>query len=347
MTSPEPRDSNAVRPWGQRSLVTRHRLIVLLAVLLAFACKGKQDDGTVHLNGRIEAATVDLAPKVAGRVSSVLVREGDRVRAGQILVRLDLGETTIAVQRDEAGVRAAQSREADLRAGSRGNEIELVEAEVGERRAALDLAAKEESRQEFLFSRKVGTRRDLDRARSELQRAQAALRAAQEKLALAREGARSGQTAAAGAESDRAEAALAQSRSLARENEIVAPADGVILHRLAEPGQLIGPGQAAVTMAFADRLYVRTFIPETKLGLVRMGMAARVTVDAFPGREFAARITEISPRAEFTPKAVETQEERVNLVYAAKADLDRGWAEPLVPGQPAEVMVSVDGEAKK
>ena len=95
-------------------------------------------------------------------------------------------------------------------------------------------------------------------------------------------------------------------------------------------------------MAFADRLYVRTFIPETRLGRVKMGSAAKVVVDAFPGREFPARITEISPEAEFTPKAVETSSERVNLVYAAKADLDGGWSEPLVPGQPAEVIVPAD-----
>jgi HlyD family secretion protein len=111
------------------------------------------------------------------------------------------------------------------------------------------------------------------------------------------------------------------------------------VHRLAEPGQVVGGGQPAITMAFADRLFVRTFIPETQLGQVKMGAAAKVTVDAFPGREFAAHITEISPEAEFTPKAVETSSERVNLVYAAKADLDRGWSEPLVPGQPAEVTV--------
>ena len=111
------------------------------------------------------------------------------------------------------------------------------------------------------------------------------------------------------------------------------------MHRLAEPGQLVSAGQPAVTMAFANRLYVRTFIPETQLGRVRMGMPARVTVDAFPGKEFPARITEIAPEAEFTPKAVETKAERVNLVYAAKADLDRGWSEPLVPGQPAELVV--------
>jgi len=114
----------------------------------------------------------------------------------------------------------------------------------------------------------------------------------------------------------------------------------VIIHRLAEPGQLVGAGQSAITFAFANRLFVRTFIPETKLGQVRMGTPAKVTVDAFPGREFPAHITEIAPEAEFTPKAVETKQERVNLVYAAKADLDRGWKEPLVPGQPAEVVVA-------
>jgi HlyD family secretion protein len=133
---------------------------------------------------------------------------------------------------------------------------------------------------------------------------------------------------------------------VALESEIRAPADGVVLHRLAEPGQLVGAGQAAITMAFADRLYVRTFIPETRLGRVKMGDAATVTVDAFPGREFPARITEISPQAEFTPKAVETASERVNLVYAAKADLDRGWSEPLVPGQPAEVTVAAPAGGK-
>jgi HlyD family secretion protein len=97
--------------------------------------------------------------------------------------------------------------------------------------------------------------------------------------------------------------------------------------------------RSANALAFANRLFVRTFIPEGQLGSVKNGAAATVTVAAFPGRTFAAHLTEISPDAEFTPKAVETRAERVNLVYAAKADLDRGWNEPLVPGQPAEVEV--------
>lgn len=313
--------------------------LLIVAAFLAAACNRNQDDTTVHLNGRIEAPTVDLGPKVPGRVAEVFVREGDRVKAGALLVRLDLGETSIAVEREQAGLRSAEARAQDLEEGSRESEISVVQAEVADRRAALALAQKEAERQRYLVEREVGTRQDHDRARTELERARAALTGAQERLELAREGTRRNQTAAAQADAQRAQAVLKQSVTVAREGEIRAPADGVIVHRLAEPGQLVGAGQPAVTMAFANRLYVRTFIPETKLGRVRMGTPATVTVDAYPGRRFPARISEISPEAEFTPKAVETKSERVNLVYAAKADLDRGWSEPLVPGQPAEVTV--------
>jgi HlyD family secretion protein len=314
--------------------------VILAASILIVGCRNTRDDESiVHLNGRIEAPTVDLGPKVPGRIVEVLVREGDRVKAGALLARLDLGETSIAVEREQAGVRSAQARAQDLEAGTRAAEITAIEAEVSDRRSAVSLAEKEAERQRFLLDRKVGTQRDFDRARTDLERARAALKGSDARLRVAREGSRVNQTAAAEAEADRAQAVLRQSVVVARENEIRAPADGVIVHRLAEPGQLVGAGQPAITMAFANRLYVRTFILETKLGRVKMGMAARVTVDAFPGREFAARITEISPDAEFTPKAVETKSERVNLVYGAKADLDRGWNEPLVPGQPAEVTV--------
>lgn len=317
----------------------RVTVTLIMATLLVTGCRKAADDGIIHLNGRIEAPMVDLGPKVPGRVVEVLVREGDRVKAGALLVRLDLGETSIAVEREQAGVRSAQARAEDLQAGTRGSEIDVIAAEVADRRAAVSLAEKETERQRFLLDRKVGTQRDYDRARTDLERARAALKGSQERLELAREGTRVKQTQAAQAETERAQAVLKQSVAIARENEIRAPADGIIVHRLAEPGQLVGAGQPAVTMAFANRLYVRTFIPETKLGRVKMGMPARVTVDAFPNREFPAHITEISPDAEFTPKAVETKSERVNLVYGAKADLDRGWNEPLVPGQPAEIAV--------
>jgi HlyD family secretion protein len=315
------------------------RFAVLAAAALAAACRNGGDPNVVVLSGRLEAPVVDLAPKVAGRVVEVKVREGDRVKAGDLIARLDLGETALAPERDARGLQSAEARFNDLRVGSRSAEIAQAEADLADKKAAVELARRELERQEALLSKKVGTQRDTDTARTTMERAVANAKMAADRLQLLHEGFRKGQTEQARVDVERARAVLKQSEAVAREAEIRAPADGVILHRMAEPGLLLGPGQPAVTLAFSNRLYVRTFIPETQLGRVRPGSPAEVTVDAFPGKTFPARVTEISPDAEFTPKPVDTPRERVNLVYAAKVDLDAGWNAPLVPGQPADVRV--------
>jgi HlyD family secretion protein len=322
-------------------------LLLLAVLVVSVGCGRKEDAGTVRLNGRLEAQMVDLAPKVSGRVLEVKVREGDRVKAGDLLVILDLGETAIAVERDRRALESSQARYSDLMAGSRTAEIRAAEEEVADRRAAVELAKPELERQEFLLSKKVGTPREVDVARANLERAQANLKMSEEKLRLAREGFRKFQTEQARFDVDRAKSVLAQSETVAKESEIRAPADGVILHRIAEPGLLLGPGQPALTLAFASRLYVRAFIPEKQLGRVRTGQPADVSVDSFKGKTFPAHVAEISPDAEFTPKPVDTPDERVNLVYAAKIDLDAGWSAPLVPGQPADVAVRVTEPAGK
>jgi HlyD family secretion protein len=315
------------------------RLSFLAIALLATACASETDPNTVRLNGRLESPLVDLAPKVAGRVVEVLVKEGDRVEAGDLLIRLDLGDTAIAVDRDRSGVASARARLGDLEVGNRRAEIAAVEAEVNDRQAAVDLAMREVARQEFLVAKEVGAGRDLERALTELDRATAALRISEERLKLAVDGFRRGQTEQARSEVDRALAELRQSETIARESEIRAPAAGIVLHRMAEPGQLLSAGQTGLTLAFADRLYVRTFVPEPSLGKVRQGQPATIVVDAYPGKQFQGVVTEISPDPEYTPKAVETRNERINLVYAAKVDLSEGWNAALVPGQPAEIAV--------
>src|SRR5512140_3227014 len=273
---------------------TRPVAVTFAALALAAAgCRAK-DDGSVRLNGRLEAPVVDLAPKVAGRVVEVKVREGDRVKAGDLIARLDLGETALAPERDARGLESAEARFTDLKVGSRSAEIAQAEADVADKKAAVELARRELERQEILLSKKVGTQRDTDTARTTMERAVANAKMASDRLQLLREGSRQFQTEQARADVSRARTVLKQSETVARESEIRAPADGVILHRMAEPGLVLGAGQPALTMAFTDRLYVRTFIPETKLGRVRAGSVARVTVDAFPGKSFPARVTEVS-----------------------------------------------------
>ncbi len=315
------------------------RLFVAALLASSIGCREAEDPNVIRLNGRIEATQVDLSPKVTGRVVAVEVREGDRVKTGDLLIRLDIGETLLSVDRSRAAVASAQSRLKDLEAGSRGAEIGAGEAEVTDRRAALAAAERELERQQFLLTRKVGTERDVDRARTEVDRTRAALASAENRLKVLREGARRWQVQQAEDEVARTRTELAQSKTVAAEAEIRAPADAIVVHRMVEPGQLLAPGQPGLTLAFTDRLYVRTFIPETRLGMVKQGQAAEVTVDAWRDRTFKARVAQIAVDAEFTPKAVETRAERVNLVYAAKIDLEGGWNVPLVPGQPAEVSI--------
>src|SRR5262249_15884938 len=194
--------------------------------------------------------------------------------------------------------------------GTRRQEIRAAEAEVADRQAAVALAQREVQRQEFLMSKNVGIERDYDRARTELDRAAAAARISEEKLALTIDGFRRWQTEQARSDVERAQSQLRQSETVARESEIRAPSAGVVLHRLVEPGQLLAAGRSGMTIAVTNRLYVRTFVPETKLGLVRHGQHATVLVDAFPDQTFGATVTEIAPDAEYTPKAVETKAER-------------------------------------
>jgi HlyD family secretion protein len=314
-------------------------LLACFVLAAALGCRARDEGSIVHLNGRIEAPLVDMGPKFSGRVVEVLVREGDRVKAGDLLARLDLGETALAVDRDREGVRSAEARYEDLASGSRRAEIAGAEADVRDKQAAAALARRELERQTMLLEHKVGTPRDQDRAKTDLERAESAVKASEEHLRLTVEGSRRNQTEQARFDAERAKVQLRQSETVAKEAEIRAPADAVVLHRIAEPGLLLSAGQPALTLAFADRLYVRTFVPETKLGKVRTGQKARVSVDAFPGKTFDAVVAEISPNAEFTPKAVETKTERINLVYSTKVDLVSGWKEPLVPGQPADVAI--------
>jgi HlyD family secretion protein len=319
--------------------MTRYLVPALAGALSLTACRPAVDPTLVRLNGRIEAAMVDLSPKVTGRVREVLVKEGDRVKAGDVLVRLDLGETGLTVTRDKSAVAAAQARVRDLEAGTRRSELAAAEADVNDRQAALELAKKELDRQRFMLERKVGTQRDVDRASTEVERTTAAVSAASNRLAALREGARRNQVQQARDEVARAETVLEQSQTVVNEGELRAPADTIVIHRFVEPGQLVTPGQPALTLAFLDRLYVRTFVPETVRGRVRPGVEADVVVDAYKGKTFKGRVAEIARDAEFTPKQVETRAERVNLVYAAKIDLVGGWNEPLDLGQPAEVLI--------
>ena len=232
--------------------MTAKGLIAFTFIVASIACGPKDEPTSVSLNGRLEAPLVDLAPKVSGRVIAVRVKEGDRVKAGDVLIELDLGDTALSVERDRHSVQSARARFQDLAVGSREAEIAAAVGEVDDRRAAVDLAERELERQTYLVSKEVGAPRDYDRAKTELDRAKASLKVAEERLSLTREGFRRWQTAQARSEVDRAETQLRQSEIVAREGSHVRIPEGVrgvnVRHRGEDvrAGTVVLPGGRAL-----------------------------------------------------------------------------------------------------
>lgn len=207
-------------------------------------------------------------------------------------------------------------------AGPRGEQVEAARAEVRQARDRLRLL-------------EVGPRPN------QVEAARAEVKAARDRLALLEAGPRPGQIEAALAQVAQAEAALAQARARLADTRIEAAMDGVVLRKNLEPGATAAPGAAVVTLVDPGSLWLRAYIPETDLGRVRLGQRARITVDAFPGQPFEGRVTEIASKAEFTPRNVQTQKERVSLVFRLKIGVSNPDGR-LKPGMPADAVIATD-----
>jgi HlyD family secretion protein len=344
----------------------------------------------ILVSGNLELTQVDLAFKTPGRLVELAVREGDWVKAGQVIARLDAAQLEQQRARDQAAVAAArsqleqlqtsieyqratidgevaarraelaqaQARLSELLAGSRQQEIAAARAAAADAKAWRDVAQLEWERAQTLFSREDISRSQYDQARTKLESTEAQLRAAQEKLALVQEGPRQEEIAAARAAVARAEAAVAtaeasrielrrkeQELSLRRaeiernraqaaiteaqiaDTVLVSPIDGVVLVKAAEAGEVIAAGTAIVSIGDLEHPWLRAYINEPDLGRIRLGDAVNLSTDSFPGKTYPGRITFIASEAEFTPKQIQTKEERVKLVYRIKVEVDNSHHE--------------------
>lgn len=308
------------------------RKLLFALPLLLLAC---HRDPRPLLNGRVEAYLTDLGPRVGGRLVELHAREGQRVKAGDLLARVAAEELDAAVLRDQAGLDSAEARRLELDRGTRSEQIAQGEARLRDAQAALRLAEENLGRTQNLVAGRVLSQAELDRATAERDRAAAAQNLQTKALAELRAGARLEQRQAGGAEARRARAVLHQSRVQAGFTEVRAPFDGVVTHRLREPGSVIGAGQPVLTLARLDQLWVRIYLSQPQQSLARLGSAVSVEVPG--GRILEATLDEVAAEAEFTPKMVESREERVNLVYPARVNLPLGWDKGLIPGQAVDV----------
>ena len=374
----------------------RFILFVLLLAGIGFAVSqviqresGEAKD-VIRISGNIEVTDADVSFKIPGRVLERLVSEGEMVREGQTVARLesrdlsddviireaevqrakaDLAELVAGSRPEEikeakAAVEKAQSDLDELLAGSRPEEIASAEAAVKQAQADMENLLLEMNRYKKLFDQGVISEEKYDRARADykmaleqvkqaeemlrlaregprkedIDQARAALREEREKFRLVNKGPRSERIDRARAQLARAEASLSLAKTKLSYADVVSPLTGVVISENIEAGEYVVPGTPIVTVGDLVNVWVRGYVDETDLGRVKVGLKARVTADTYPEKVYEGIVSFISSKAEFTPKSVQTQKERVKLVYRIKVDIHNPHME-LKPGMPVDVAI--------
>ena len=316
-------------------------LIVIIGVGIAgllyylFTREKEEETTFIKVSGNIEATEVDVGFKVSGRIVSRFFEEGDRVDQGKVLAKLDDEDLRNRLEVARATLMSAQARLSKLLAGSRPEEIRQAEASFHQ--AQFDLGNKQiqYERMKGLYERGVISKEAFDNAETSYKIAQAALQAAAENYQLVKEGPRKEDIEDARAQVDQARASVKLNETQLSYTTLYSPISGVVLVKSGEIGEVVNPGTSILTMADIQNVWLKAYIPETDLSKVKWGQEVIVTTDLRPQKKYRGRISFISSQAEFTPKQIQTEKERVTLVYRIKVDISNTDRE-LKPGMPAD-----------
>jgi HlyD family secretion protein len=318
---------------------------ILLIVIIAAAVAGlvyylltrnkEEEANFIKVSGNIEATEVDVGFKVSGRIVSRFYEEGDWVHQGKVLAKLDDEDLRNRLEVARATLMSAQARLGKLLAGSRPEEIRQAEANLHQ--AQFDLGNKQiqYERMKGLYGRGVISKEAFDNAETGFKVAQAAVQVATENYQLVKEGPRKEDIEDARAQLDQARASVKLNETQLSYTTLHSPISGVVLVKSGEVGEVVNPGTSILTIADVENVWLKAYIPETDLSRVKWGQDVIVTTDLRPQKKYRGRISFISSQAEFTPKQIQTEKERVTLVYRIKVDIPNKDRE-LKPGMPAD-----------
>jgi HlyD family secretion protein len=317
-----------------------------VALIGGAASCSRESSTQLTADGTIELTEVDVAPFVSGRVVSVRVEEGAVVQAGDTLVVLAQSTLPADIEQRRARVESAEARLRDLQAGARPAEIEKAEAELRSAAAEAERAERERIRLDALVAAGTISRSQYDVAATAARTAAARRDAATEALRLLRQGARPQQISAARAELETARGALAAGKATERDLVLTAPLSATVLGRYVEAGEVVAAGQVAMTLGDATKPWVRVYLPAPAVPYVKVGQAARVTVDGIGDRFAPARVTTVATKAEFTPRAALTEKERADLLFGVKLNI-QDTTGMFKPGLPATVTIDTTAAGRR
>ncbi|MCB1413706.1 MAG: HlyD family efflux transporter periplasmic adaptor subunit [Xanthobacteraceae bacterium] len=300
------------------------------------------DGRELVLHGNVDIRQVALAFDGSGRITAMGAEEGDPVKAGQVIARLDTRTLEIQARQAEAQLDAQRQALQKLRNGSRPEEIAQVRAQLASAEATAERNDQDFSRATRLQASGSGaiSQQNIDLARTNAQAANAKVAELRAALQLAEKGPRAEDIAAAEAQLKASEAQLAQLRHQIDLGRLRAPTDAVVRSRLREPGDMVTSQVPVFTLALTKPKWVRVYVGEPDLGKIKPGMAAQVFTDSHPDRPIAGKVGYISSVAEFTPKSVQTEELRTSLVYEVRVVVEDP-GNVLRLGQPATVRLTV------
>jgi len=308
----------ASRRPSRRALLGTLAVIAVLAALATYLWRqhGANDpDAALSLSGNVDVHQVELGFRVSGRISAVKVQEGDKVSAGQVLAELDPVPFGTDVDSAQADLAQAQAQLDKTRRGFRVEEVAQARATVAQREADLENARVTLKRQEQLVAAGLVTHQQIDDAQMRVQMTEAALAAAHGQLTLELHGSRIEDIEAQEALLAAARARLEKAQTALADATLLAPSSGIISVRARELGAIVQAGQTVYTLTLNDPVWIRAYVPQPRLGRIKPGMSVKVTTDSMPGKQYQGTVGFIAPAAEFTPKTVQTEQVRDDLVY--------------------------------
>lgn len=320
------------------SLKSLPTVFILSLVLTASACSNGSGDGRIHASGHIEATEVRLAATVGGRLLEAPLQEGDPVHAGELVARLDTTNASLELARAHAEAEAADARLRLLLKGTRLEDLNRAEQRLAQAQAELDAANRDYHRLEGLAQKGTATVKARDDARTRRDVAERQVLALRAELAKATAGPRREEIDIARAQRAAARAVVAQVQQRITDATVFAPRDGVITTRIAEPGEVLPPGAPIAVLTDLAHPWLNVYVDEPSLSRIHLGDIAEVRVDG-RSKAFRGRVSFVSPVAEFTPKNVQTPEERAKLVFKVKVALDNSNG-VFKPGMPADAYFS-------
>jgi len=317
-------------------------ILVLLAAALAglSACSGANRPRDIQASGTIEAREVNIAAKVGGQILDLRADEGSFVKSGELLAQIDHAAHDIQLRQAEAGADLAAAQLDLLRKGSRIEDIRQGEEALNQADANLKSAGDDLKRMRELSARGSVTPKQKDDAEARYAITLAQRTSSDQALAKLMRLARPEEIKAAEARLAQAVAAADLLKKTIADCSIVSPVAGVVTRRPVEVGETVSPGATVLSVSELNSVHVMIYVKELDLGRVTLGQNAEVRIDSAPGRVFNGRVTFISPEAEFTPKNVQTKEDRVKLVFGVKIEIPNPEG-LLKPGTPADAVLAL------